>query len=214
MATSFATLTLHEWKEYVTFTVTIIAMLNPLGKASIFLSMVQERSPSEQQRIAAKTSLSIAIILLIVIWCGDTILRFFGLNIGAVRIGGGLIVIMIGLRMLGFLGDNFGKTDYMVNDQSIAAVPLAIPIMAGPGTIAAALSEVHHTFNIWYQKVIISVIVLGITLFVWVVLRFASSIGRSLGPEGLSIVTKLMGLLLVAIASQMIMEGIIGILHL
>ncbi len=214
MATSFATLTLHEWKEYVTFTVTIIAMLNPLGKASIFLSMVQERSPSEQQRIAAKTSLSIAIILLIVIWCGDTILRFFGLNIGAVRIGGGLIVIMIGLRMLGFLGDNFGKTDYMVNDQSIAAVPLAIPIMAGPGTIAAALSEVHHTFNIWYQKVIISVIVLGITLFVWVVLRFASSIGRSLGPEGLSIVTKLMGLLLVVIASQMIMEGIIGILHL
>jgi MarC family membrane protein len=214
VATSFATLTLHEWKEYVTFTVTIIAMLNPLGKASIFLSMVQERSPSEQQRIAAKTSLSIAIILLIVIWCGDTILRFFGLNIGAVRIGGGLIVIMIGLRMLGFLGDNFGKTDYMVNDQSIAAVPLAIPIMAGPGTIAAALSEVHHTFNIWYQKVIISVIVLGITLFVWVVLRFASSIGRSLGPEGLSIVTKLMGLLLVAIASQMIMEGIIGILHL
>ncbi len=147
MATSFATLTLHEWKEYVTFTVTIIAMLNPLGKASIFLSMVQERSPSEQQRIAAKTSLSIAIILLIVIWCGDTILRFFGLNIGAVRIGGGLIVIMIGLRMLGFLGDNFGKTDYMVNDQSIAAVPLAIPIMAGPGTIAAALSEVHHTFK-------------------------------------------------------------------
>ncbi len=57
-------------------------------------------------------------------------------------------------------------------------------------------------------------IVLGITLFVWVVLRFASSIGRSLGPEGLSIVTKLMGLLLVAISSQMIMEGIIGILHL
>ena len=57
-------------------------------------------------------------------------------------------------------------------------------------------------------------IVLGITLFVWLVLRFASAIGKSLGSEGLSIVTKIMGLLLVAIASQMIMEGIIGILHL
>jgi len=214
VATSFATLTLHEWKEYVTFAVTIIAMLNPLGKASIFLSMVQERSVSEQRRIASKTAVSIAIILLVVLWCGDTILRFFGLNIGAVRIGGGLIVIIIGLRMLGFLGGTFGKTDYVTNDQSIAVVPLAIPVMAGPGTIAATLSEVHHTFNLWYEKVIISVIVLGITLFVWIVLRFAPAIGKFLGPEGLNIVTKIMGLLLVAIASQMIMEGIIGILHL
>ncbi len=63
--------------------------------------------------------------------------------------------------------EDISKTDYRINDQSIAVVPLAIPIMAGPGTIAAALSEVHHTFNIWYQKVIISVIVLGITLFVF-----------------------------------------------
>lgn len=208
--TSYVTLTDAPWKEILQFAITLFAILNPVAGATMFLALVDKMDHQDKLRTARKTSWSIFIILLIIIWAGDSLLNFFGISIAAFRIGGGFIVILIGLSMLDFI--KTGTTTVVSGEgKDVAVVPLAIPIIAGPGVMAVTLTEMHNTFDSIREKMIITATTIFIVLLMWLILKYAPLIAKKLGPVGVDIMSKIMGMILVVIATQMVLEGCIAV---
>lgn len=213
MITSYVTLSSAPWQEVLQFALSLFAILNPFGVVAIYLSMVDEYSHVEKVKILRKSSIAVFVILICVIWVGDSILNFFGISIAAFRIGGGLIIVLFGLKILSGT-DSSEKEDSKtkaVARPDISVVPLAIPIIAGPGALVVTLTEMHNTFNEFKEKLIVSAVCVFIAIAVWLILRNALVLSKFLGTAGLNILTKVMGLFLVVIATQMMLEGCIAI---
>lgn len=206
---------MHEYSLYAKSLIGMFAILNPLGIIPIFLSMRGERTEKECRSIAKITAFSVAIILILSIWCGAVILQFFGIGIPAFRTGGGLLILLMAMAMLHAKPSHARQSPGEAEDASakdnIAVVPLAIPLLAGPGAISLAISDAHQAANIT-DKFILSAGVLLIASLVWLALRMASPIGKLLGTTGLNVGTRIMGLLLAAIGIQMLASGLVKLL--
>jgi len=210
MITSYVTLTEAPWKEILQFAITLFAILNPVAGATMYLSLVEQQERHQKLQTARKAAYSILIILLTIVWIGDVILNLFGISIAAFRVGGGFIVVLVGLSMLEFININV-KPIMKHEKKDVAVVPLSIPIIAGPGVIAVTLTEMQNTFDSLREKLIISVTTVFIVFLMWLTLRFASSLAEKIGPVGVDILSKIMGLILIVIATQMILEGLIAV---
>ena len=201
---------------FITFAVGLIAILNPIGNAAIYIGMIDGRDKSEQHKIAFTCMIGIAVILVLVTWIGLPLLNFFGISIGAFQTAGGLIVLLIALDMIRAKQHNNDhhnapEQKSAKEKDGIAIVPLAIPIIAGPGAISAIVANMHdmHTVS---DKLMVSGIGIGCAVLMGIVLFFVPAIGRVLGEFGMKIVTRVMGLLLAAIAFQMLGDGLIALL--
>ena len=203
---------LPAWSEHIKFLVGIFAILNPLGTIPIYLSLMAGRSSREMYRTALKTSIAVAVILTIAVWGGDALLSFFGIGIPAFRIAGGLLVLLIAIAMFGAKTSPARHTDAEQVEaeakNDISVVPLAIPLLAGPGAISLAIVDAHQAGNL-ADKFAFNVGILGVAGIVWVVLRMAEPIGVRLGTGGLNIATRVMGLILAAMAVQFMADGML-----
>ncbi len=198
----------------VTFVVALIAVMNPIGNAALYIGMSSDRTKHEQHRISLVASIAVAIILLLALWIGMPILNVFGINLNSFEAAGGLIVTLIGLRMIRGGSLTHGHDTKAVQEadkhkHSIAVVPLAIPIIAGPGSISTIIANAKN-FPTLHERIELSFVMVGIGVFIGFVLFFAPFIGRCLGEGGMRIVTRVMGLLLTAIALQMLSSGLLG----
>jgi MarC family membrane protein len=206
---------MQEYAMYAKHVVGMLAIMNPIGIIPIFLSMKGERTAEECNKIALTTAVSVATILLVSTWVGTQVLDFFGINLPAFRTGGGILILLMALAMLnaklGHIRQAPGEADEASAKDSIAVVPLAIPLLAGPGAISLAISNAHQTTSA-VDKLILSVGVVLIAFFVWLALRLAVPIGKFLGTTGLNIATRIMGLLLAAIGIQMLTAGLVKLL--
>ena len=200
-------------QSFLTLTISLIAIMNPIGNAAIFLAMTSGKTRLEQNKIAGQAAIATACILIITTWVGKGLLAFFGIQIGAFEVAGGIIVLLIGLSMLQgkskhhFHHDKKPDKEALKNKDSIAVVPLALPMVAGPGTMTALIAgmrNLHTTTDL----IITSGITLGLSIVIGLCFYFAPLIGRLLGSFGLNIVTRVMGLILVAIACQMAASGL------
>lgn len=192
----------------------IFSMMNPVGNLGIFAGMTADRPKGEARRIAWTCAGAVAVTLLIVTWSGGLLLDFFGISIDSLRAAGGIVVLLIGLRML------FNNTDHTQTPQeaeeakdrvSIAVVPLAIPIVAGPGTMAVVLVAAKQHASL-LSKGEISIVVLALSAFTGLLFSFAGPIADRLGESGIGVVTRVMGLILAAIAMGLLAEGLKGML--
>jgi multiple antibiotic resistance protein len=203
---------LPVWSDHVKSLVGIFAILNPLGVIPVYLSLTSDRNPAEMRRIALKTAIAVAIILILAAWIGDSLLGFFGIGLPAFRIAGGLLVLLIAIAMFHAKTSPARQTaDERAEAESkndISVVPLAIPLLAGPGAISLAIVDAHQVGG-WPDKLIFSVGIIGIAALVWLVLRLAEPIGARLGTVGLNIGTRVMGLILAAMAVQFIADGLL-----
>ena len=206
---------MHDYSLYAKSLIGMFAILNPLGVIPIFLSMRGGRTEKQCHSISVMTALSVAIILITSTWGGDMILQFFGIGIPAFRTGGGLLILMMALSMLHAKPSPTrqapGEAAEASKMDSIAVVPLAIPLLAGPGAISLAISDAHQASNIT-DKFILSAGILTIAACVWLALRLATPIGKLLGTTGLNVATRIMGLLLAAIGIQMLASGLVKLL--
>jgi multiple antibiotic resistance protein len=194
----------------MSFVATLFSMMNPIGNIGVFAGMTADRSGSESRKIAWSCAVSVAITLLIVVWAGPQLLAFFGVTVDTLRTAGGLIVLLIGLHML------FNKSEHKHSPQeledaqarsSIAVVPLTIPIVAGPGTMAAVLVAAQQNPEV-LSKLEISVVVAAFAVLIGVLFSFASPIATKIGESGMGVVTRVMGMILAAIAMGMLTEGL------
>ena len=195
----------------VTFMVALITIANPIGNLAIFASLTGDRDEAEKKAIATKSALSIALILVIVTWSGSYLLKLFGISVPAFQTAGGLIILLLGLSMLHSKTSAMQHTDdehkVAVQKDAIAVVPLAIPIVAGPGAMTTIVVQTHHTTTIM-DKVLVTAVCLGVSLLLLLAFRFAAPIGKRLGTGGINIVTRIMGMVLSAIAIGMMANGL------
>ena len=202
------------WAEQVKYLIGIFAILNPLGAIPIYLSMMTDRRPSVMHRTALKASIAVAVILTLAAWVGDGLLSFFGIGIPAFRIAGGLLVLIIAIAMFSAKTSPARHTDAEQAEaeakSDIAVVPLAIPLLAGPGAISLTIVDAHQVATL-PGKFVFSLGIVGVAAIVWVVLRLAEPIGERLGTGGLNIATRVMGLILAAMAVQFMADGLLEI---
>ena len=203
---------LPVWTEQIKYLVGIFAILNPLGAIPIYLSLMADRHPEEMHRTALKTAIAVAVILTLAVWVGDALLSFFGIGIPAFRIAGGLLVLIIAIAMFGATTSTARHTDAeqaeAVAKNDIAVVPLAIPLLAGPGAISLTIVDAHQAGS-WPDKLMFCLGIVGVAAIVWMVLRLAEPIGQRLGTGGLNIATRVMGLILAAMAVQFMADGML-----
>jgi len=203
---------LPVWTEQIKYLVGIFAILNPLGAIPIYLSMMTDRRPEVMHRTALKASVAVAVILTLAVWTGDGLLSFFGIGIPAFRIAGGLLVLLIAIAMFGANISPARHTDAeqaeAESKNDIAVVPLAIPLLAGPGAISLAIVDAHQAGSL-PDRLVFSLGILVVAAIVWLVLRMAEPIGERLGTGGLNIATRVMGLILASMAVQFMADGMI-----
>lgn len=188
--------------------ITLLVLVNPLEGIPVFLSGTEQADPAMRAAIAKRASIAVTIILLTALFLGNALLKIFSISPGAFQIGGGIILFLIAVQMvLGSGESSFGSTsDGKVNLQ-FAIVPLAIPIMAGPGAINGAVLYGTQTHS-WVEMFILG----GITLLVGIASYFslcaALPLVKYLKETGISIATRVMGLIIAAIATEMVAHGI------
>ncbi len=196
------------------FIATLFSMMNPIGNLGVFAGMTNDRKPSEARMIALTCAVAVTITLLIVTWFGTFALKFFGISVDSLRAAGGIIVLLIGLQML------FNKSEHQHSKveledakprASIAVVPMAIPIVAGPGTMAAVLvaAQQHHTV---LNRIEMSIAIAVLSVLCGLLFCFAAPISKALGKSGMGVVTRVMGMVLAAIAMGMLADGLKGML--
>ena len=200
------------WDEQVKYLIGIFAILNPIGVIPIYLSLMAGRSPEEMRRTALKAAVAIAVILIFSVWMGDFMLSFFGIGIPSFRIAGGLLVLLIAIAMFGAKTSSAQHTDAeqvaAEAKNDISVVPLAIPLLAGPGAISLTIVDAHQVAGL-ADKIALTLGIAGVAVVVWLILRLAEPIGQHLGTSGLSIATRVMGLILAAMAVQFMADGML-----
>lgn len=200
--------------ELTSFAATLFSMTNPIGNLGIFAGMTSERSGAEARRIAWGCAAAVAITLLVVAWAGSLVLQFFGISVDALRAAGGIVVLAIGLHMLFNKAEHKHSPDELADARqraSIAVVPLAIPIVAGPGAMAAVLVAGEQHASV-LSRLEMSVIIVALSALIGLLFTFAAPISRLLGASGMGVVTRVMGLVLAAIAMGMLTAGLKGLL--
>ena len=184
------------------------AIMNPIANTAVFIGLVGDEDQAVRRRIARKSLLISFCIIAAFSILGKMIFILFGITLPALRITGGILVFLIGFHMLQGSGSKMhGSSEE--SDVSIAISPLAVPLLAGPGSIATAMN--YSSGEGWLDAVVtISMfgILCLITFFSFI---YSEKIMGILGKSGLDIVTRLMGLILAVIGTQMLIEGVKGV---
>lgn len=200
-----------HWNQFLSFIISMLAITNPPGSLAVFLAMTHNKSEAQRKQVALVVMLTIFIVLLLITWTGIPILTLFGISLPAFEITGGLIILLRGLAMLHSKDTPTTQTARELEEdnlkESIAVVPLGIPIIAGPGAMTNTIIFSQEFTGI-LNKVYVSFGVLLISLIVGGVLFFATPISKIIGETGIKTVTRLMGLILAAIAMSMMTSGL------
>ncbi len=201
--------------ESAQFIVAMIIMMNPLGSLSIFLDLTRGSNAIEQRKIALICSVAIIAIMLVALWTGKSLLSMLGITIPAFRCAGGIILLLMGLSML---QSRESPVSYTSEDdeaakerQSIAIVPMALPVIIGPGAISTLIIAAGD-FPQFINKVWMSALCFFLMLMMGFMLYFAVPIARIVGASVIKVVTRIMGMIIMAIAVGMLAEGLIGLL--
>jgi multiple antibiotic resistance protein len=202
------------YAEYVKIFVGLLAIVNPFGAIPILISMTADESISQRRKTIDLAAFGVATILLVVLFFGQWLLQLFAITIDSCRVGGGILILLMAIVMLHATTSQIRQTeaeaDESIEKESVAIVPLAMPLLAGPGAISTAILAAHRSTGIVHYTVIALGILL-LSLVVWVALRLSPWIGRRVSATGINIFTRIMGLMLAAIAVEFIANGIKGL---
>jgi len=203
-----------EYPVYLKIFISLLAIVNPLGAIPIFISLIGSITDRERCRIINVVALAFGLILMAALLFGEFILDFFGISIHSFRVGGGILLLLIAISMLNAKVSPIVQTreeaDESRDKESVAVVPLAIPLLAGPGAISTVIIDAHKASGILHYGIIASEIVV-LSLILWLVLRLSPFISRRISATGINIFTRIMGLILAAIAIEFIANGIKGL---
>jgi multiple antibiotic resistance protein len=193
----------------ITFT-SVLFIVDPLAALPSYLAITADESPAERRRTALRASVAMAFLLIIFAAAGRWIFQAFGITLPAFRIAGGLILWFVAADMLQAERKTRESREELAEGQlkeDVALTPLAIPILAGPGAISTVmvLAGEAHGFS---HGAVVYVAILLTAVITWVVLRLGERVVVKLGQTGIRVVTRVMGLLLAAVATQFIVTGL------
>ncbi|WP_026742455.1 YchE family NAAT transporter [Lonsdalea quercina] len=200
-----------DFSSFIKFFVGLFALVNPIGVLPVFIGMTSYQDNKERDKTNLTANVSVVLILWGSLFFGDGILRLFGISIDSFRIAGGILVMTIAMSMIsGKLGEhkqNKQEKTENANRESVGVVPLALPLMAGPGAISSPIvwSSRYHG---WPNLVGLSLTIALFSFCCWLSFRAAPMIVRLLGQTGINVVTRIMGLLLMSLGIEFIVTGL------
>jgi multiple antibiotic resistance protein len=203
-----------EYSEYIKMLVGLVAVVNPIGAIPIFLTLSYSLGKKDQLRLVNVIAFSVVTILLVSLVSGELILNFFGITISSFKVGGGILILLMAIAMMHARPSGATQTEEEINEgeskESAAVVPLSIPLLAGPGAISTVILYGQKSSGIaHYGLIATTIMLLGAAL--WAAFVTSPWISKRLGKSGMNIITRIMGLILAAIAIEFISHGLKGI---
>ena len=197
------------YEHLITVFLCFFAIMNPIANTAAFAGLTSTKSPKQQKKIAIKALVVTFCIIVVFSLLGKAIFHLFGITIDALRIAGGILVFLVGYHMLNGAGSHLHSAE-SDDDIDLAVSPLAVPLLAGPGTIATAM---NYSAAGGFTGIVTTVSVFGLLcLITFICFVFSAKILNVIGQSGLSIVTRLMGLILTVIGTQMVIHGITAVI--
>ncbi len=195
---------------YLRFFVTLTAVLDPFLAVPIFLALTASRSDGERKALVRVVTITVFGVLAISALVGEQLLLLIGASLAAFRVGGGLVLLLMALAMLnaqaGGVRQSRDEARALESGELSGVVPLAVPLLAGPGAISTTIIAAQAGGAVHFAAILVCILL--VCALTWITLRLAAPIGARLGTTGLNIATRILGLLLAALAIQTMAEGL------
>ena len=194
--------------------IALLAIVNPIGVVPFFIHFTSSLTRAERQRTMRISAFTAFCVIAVSVLAGLRIIEFFGISLASFQVGGGTLLLISSLAMLNAQQADTQPTDVAEGDEkvgagaSIAVVPLTIPLLTGPATISTMVIYAEKTRHLWQLAVLVGYgVVIGLATYA----AFAASgrIARVLGRTGINVMTRLMGLILAAMAVELLADGLI-----
>jgi len=194
--------------------VALLAIVNPIGVVPFFIHFTQSFTREQRQRTIRISSFTAFAVIAVSALAGVKIIEFFGISIASFQVGGGTLLLISSLAMLNAQPAETKPADVTEGDEkvdagaSIAVVPLTIPLLTGPATISTMVIYAEKTRHWWEQAALVGYgVVIGLVTFI--VFSAAGRIAKVLGRTGINVMTRLMGLILAAMAVELLTDGLV-----
>ena len=203
--------------QYLLFCLsTLFTVVNPLGITPIFAAMTEKFSNDDQKRIAQKGILTGSIVLIVFTLLGSFIFRFYGITVEAFQIMGGVIFFRSGLRMLdaqvGRSRTTQSERDEFKDSDELAISPIGVPLITGPGAITGVVILSGKGTSKYSILVLLLSVIITMSLF-YLILRAGNYLAKRIGIAGMRVIERMMGLILMVIAVQFIINGVETIIN-
>lgn len=195
----------------------LFSVMNPLGTVPIFVGLTTGDTPAERSKTALLTCINIFVILVISFFTGRYLLEFFGISIESLRIAGGLIIVTSGFALLtGSFSKHKGMDKQRVKDDAfkrgeVSLTPLAIPMLAGPGSISLLIG-MYEQYHVLSERIIAVLAISAVCLATFAVLKSAHYIVKYLGASGINAISRIIGFIVIAIGIEYISSSVIVVL--
>ncbi|MEO8524561.1 MAG: MarC family protein [Caldimonas sp.] len=194
--------------------IALLAIVNPIGVIPFYIHFTRGFSREQRRRTIHVAAISAFIVIAVSALAGLRIIEFFGISLASFQVGGGMLLLVSSLQMLNAQpaesrgADLSEGSDKVDAGDSIAIVPLTIPLLTGPATISTMVIYAEKTRH-WWQLAILVGYGIVISLSVWIAFSLSGRIARVLGKTGINVMTRLMGLILAALAIEVMSDGLI-----
>ena len=200
-------MTIFDSTMFVEATITLVVIMDPPGTIPVFLGLVGRKSRASRIRAARQGVLvSLGVITLFAV-AGEAILAYLGIGIPALQGAGGLLLLLIALDLLTGRGNTEPEA---VDDVNVALVPLGTPLLAGPGAIAATIVYVRQAHGQFGSYLALAAAIVVVHLLIFLCLRYSGGVIRLIKESGILLMAKIAGLLLAAIAVQLVANSVRG----
>jgi multiple antibiotic resistance protein len=203
-----------DWAYLFKIGIALFAIVNPIGSVPIFISATDGWEQKQKMRTANVVAVTVFLVLGASALFGEGILDFFSISIPSFQVGGGILILLIAINMLHAKQSHSKQTPEeaktMEERDVIAIVPLSIPLLAGPGAISSMIIAAQDSATLGGQLSLLLPISV-VAMLIWLTLQLSGYIAGKLGTIGINIVTRLMGLILAAMAVEFIAHGLSGL---
>lgn len=200
---------------YVKIFVAMMVIVNPLGIMPVFVAMTASQSDRQRKIIGKTAAITVGATLLISALLGERVLEIFGISLASFKVGGAILILLSAVSMMQAEPSREKQTPEEAREAedraSIAVVPLGVPLLAGPGAMSTIIIYASERKSILHLAVVCA-ISLGIALATWLALRVATRIGRRMSTTTVNVATRIMGLLLAALAVEIFAGGIVELI--
>lgn len=196
----------------------LFSVINPLGTVPVFVGLTSDESLKERNKTSLLTTINVVVILIISFFAGTYLLAFFGISLNALRIAGGMIIVTSGFALLtGSFSKHKGMKNKRVQKdldkrEKFSLTPLAIPMLAGPGSISLLISF-NHEYQKWDGILLVILAVLAVGLATFLILRSSHYISKLLGASGINAISRIVGFIVISIGVEYISAAVVSVLN-
>ncbi len=197
--------------EYIKFFVGLFSIVNAIGATPVFINLTKNLDRAKSLRSAKIAALTLFVVLIITLILGETVLNFFGISIASFRVGGGILLLLMAIAMMHAKMSSVKHTPEEADDkedsETVAVVPIGLPLLAGPGAISTVIVYADRYPSLLHYCILGGTILI-VSILTWLILRGSFYLSDLMGKTGINIITRIMGLIIAAIAVEFIANGL------